>query len=182
MFPDYPRAKARFLRLYLLWVEGQKYQAEPILRYVTRYRQHEGELENPTEYSHVSFMSRDDIRTGNMSRLYEVGAELAKAMAGQQVRRMIDDITAVAPTVPVSGGEITKEVFLEMISSILTDFHPETLEPQVQLLGSSEGIRSLLIKATEWQSDPDFRARLEAITNSQLEQWRDRESRRALVD
>jgi hypothetical protein len=81
------------------------------------------------------------------------------------------------------GSEFTPDSLLEVISRVPEDFDPRTLERKegpVFVLHPDTASK-VLPQAKQWEQDPEFKAKLDAIIERKREEWRDREANRKLV-
>lgn len=200
MFPDFPKAKRELERRLTRLGEQQITAIAPLLAQVRRYRQHEGraaefarEVAPPArlEYPEHGFeftLSRDEMKNPDPAILHAKIVAMAKHFAETQMREMIDKVSAAAEevgnTVDGGGRELTPEILLETLRRVQMEFDPNTEQvskSQVFLMHPSM-LEKYRDKFAEWNEDPAMKAEHDRIMQQQLEAWRVRESRRALVD
>jgi hypothetical protein len=199
MLPTFPRAERQFRAGIERWMRELMPLEEPLLTDVRSSRQHEGKSalltrddgsEHPIEYRDMGAaaqMSIEDIKNGNVGRVYEVASQMAKEMAGNQVKHMLQRIAdathEVGNVVTASDGQLTKEGFLEMMAKVRTDFDPKSLQPVGQrfVIHPSQVPRVMALMA-EWEQDREFVAAVNRLKEAQIEEWRARENNRQLAD
>jgi hypothetical protein len=198
MLPDYPDLKKTIDKLLIRFLKEEMLRRSPILGEISRIRQHEGfggvqrdvsgrsrnlEYEKvETEFS----MTREEMRCGSFDQVIAKYTEMADEMAGAQTRSVLATVSDAASSVGnvVSAkGKPTRDAFLEMLEKLETDFDPVTGEPRRgSIVVSPETWATLKDDVLEWEADEDFKARLAEIDERKRVEWRDRESRRRLVD
>ncbi len=198
MLPDFPKAKGRLNRDLLRWVREQVPAITPLLQGVPTFRQHEGrsgsivrqdQSEAGIEYHQSSFefeTHRDEMRTLDLNALKQKLMNLAKQVGAAQEKDFLQFASKTAEStgnVVKSEGDFTPEKLLELISRLPEDFDPETLQPEpgAVFVLHPETAAKILPQAKQWEQDPEFKAKLENITNRKREEWRDREANRKLV-
>lgn len=186
-------------RQFRRYVQREIVRDSPVLGEVSRIRQHEGtgwhmgDLDNPEgsgtyERSEARLeLTRDQMKSGELSDVLERFRGMAKSFAEQQSRSMfikVQEATEKSGNVIDAGAsELTPELFLRALEMFQQEFDPETGEPSGGMFVVHPDVAEKLIpKIQEWDKDPEFRRRAEAIKQKQFLAWRDRESRRHLAD
>jgi hypothetical protein len=198
MLPDFTKVKARVNRDLVRWVQQQIPAVTPLIQGIATFRQHEGKVakivrtdksEDGIEYRQSSFefvTDREDMRTFDLSAIQQKLMELAKRIGADQEKQLLELARKAADSagnVVNTGGELTPDKLLELISRVQEDFDPKTLErePGAVFVIDPETAAKILPKVKEWEQNPEFKAKLERITNRKREEWRDREANRKLV-
>lgn len=110
-------------------------------------------------------------------------AEDAARQVSQITFRKMDDVTREAGmAVDAGGGPPTKEIWLEMFQKMEIDFDPSTGKPELTVVMHPVMAEAFQKLWGEWEKDPDFMKRYSELFGQKREEWRDRESRRKLVD
>jgi hypothetical protein len=199
MLPDYPKLKRFARREFLLWTQREVPKVAPLLGQISRTRQHEGKSarlvrldssEAVLDYpeSSVSFqIERSEMRSFNMGRLQERLRQVARDMAEIQEKMMFNKISEAADeagnVVDGKGAPLDADHFLEALEKIEMTFDPQTLEPTgLSIVIHPSMAETVMARAAEWEKDPVFLARHQALMERKREEWRARESDRKLVD
>jgi hypothetical protein len=198
MLPDYPKIKNYLRGMLMLWTERQIPVVAPLLGQIRRHRQHEGKIgrierldgsQGTLDYPLSSFtleMDRKDMRSFDMELIQTKLLELARAMANSQEKMMFEKISEAAGSVGNTidaRGEFKPEHILEMLEKVQMTFDSETLEPTGLVFVVHPSMAGAMMeKVKESENNPVFKAKHAAIMKKKLEEWRDRESDRKLVD
>ena len=198
MLPDYPHMKKEVQDILMRYVKEGVFRRAPILRGIRRTAQHEGDKhpytdvdgnENQIEYeefaTHVS-ITREELRHGTFQVVLSKYDEIAEAFAEAQSRMLFATVSEAAASVGNvvhANGPLTKETFLELLETVQRDFHPRTGEPQpLSMVLHPDTLARIEHDLKRWEEDPQFLSSLSRIEQRQRLAWRDRESRRRLVD
>ena len=198
MLPDYPNVKKKVHSLLLTRFKEQIFRCSPILKQIRRTVQYEGSegtykdvdgRENQIEYEEIAAtlsLTRDEMRYGNFQEVVLKFDKMAETFAEAQSRTLFAKVSEAAQSVGNvvdAKGKLTKEAFLEMCHKIRLDFNPKTDEPQYPtIILSPETMAKIKPDLEDWEQDTEFSAEMSAIEQQQRLDWRDRESRRRLVD
>jgi hypothetical protein len=198
MVPDYPSIKAHARQTLMEWTQRQVPLLGPLLRDISRSRQHEGASarlvradgsEGRMDYPESSFsfsLERAEMRSFDMARIQSKLLELAKKFADAQeqmmFRHLSEAVDATGNTVD-TGGDMQPKHLLEMMRKIRMDFDPVTNEPKgLAFVVHPDALDRLMAKWKSWEQDPAFVQEYESILAQKREEWRARESDRRLVD
>lgn len=201
MLPDFPKSRNEIHKRLLLRMHLASQAKTPLRDLGMSVTQHEGVIhsyeqemwegtrtvtEGFHEISVPIHVEIDDIPQLVGAKLFERIDAIADDVARQQSQitfQMLDRVTREAGTsVDAAGGPPTKELWLEMLQRGQLDFDPTTKRPEITFIsgvGMAETMRRLW---SEWEEDIDFMKRYHGILAEKYEEWRDRESRRKLVD
>ncbi|HEU4456995.1 MAG TPA: hypothetical protein VFR81_28255, partial [Longimicrobium sp.] len=170
----------------------------PVLSMVNRFRIHEGtrmgvmredrtisELEVQRIESGTEF-HRDELKRFDLRKVHEKYLEMILDLGSQQTKKMYEDISQATEEVGNSikvEGKLEPEHFLEMHRRIRMDFDPVSGEPKnMAYVTHPDTGKRMLELVEEWERDPEFKKEYTRIMETKKEEWRDRESRRKLVD
>jgi hypothetical protein len=199
MLPDFTKVKSRANRNLLRWVRHQIPAVTPLIQGITTFRQHEGKAgtivrtdksEAGIDYRQSEFefvIDRNEMRTLDFPAIHQKLADLAKRVGADQERQLLELAAKDAESagnVVHAGGEFTPDDLLEVIRRVPEDFDPETLQPEpgAVFVLHPETAAKILPMVKQWEQDPEFKRKLEEIRNRKLEEWRDREANRKLVN
>jgi hypothetical protein len=198
MLPDFIRVKRNLNRNLAKWVQLQIPLVAPLLAGIATFRQHEGKQakitrtdksEGKIEYHQSSFefaMTSEEMRFSTLPAIQEKLLELAKRVGSVQEKQLLEMATKGANSsgnVVHTGPNFTPDNLLELIRRVPEDFDSRTLEREggpVFVLHPDTAAK-VLPQAKEWEKDPEFKAKLDAIMERKREEWRDREADRKLV-
>jgi hypothetical protein len=127
------------------------------------------------------------MRQFDMQAIQRKLIELARRVGEAQAKRMLEVAGEAADSVGNAvhaDGELTPDKFLEVFRRVQMDFDPDTLQPGRDFVWvmHPDTAASVVPKIKEWENDPVFNARYEAIISLKREEWRDREASRKLAD
>jgi hypothetical protein len=97
--------------------------------------------------------------------------------------RVLDESTRLAGTAIDAGGKpLTQELFLKGEEARDWEFDPQTNKKEGFYLAHPDTAERMHKLWQEWEQDKAFMKRVEELRARKHEEWRDRESRRKLVD
>lgn len=203
VLPDFPRSRkelAEKLRLHMrLHVQGKS----PFAALGRQITQHEG---SNFTYEQIIDEGKQIVRESMevmaapvTLRLDEipdlVGEKLRQqldALADEIARqtsqlgyRKLDEATRLAGTAVDAGGQpLSQDLFLKGEEARDWDFDPQTgkANPDMVYLAHPVMAERMHTLWQEWEKDKSFMKRLDELKAKKYEEWRDRESRRKLVD
>lgn len=201
MLPDFPKSRSELERRLMLRLDAIMREKAPILREIGGITQHEGDIiayEQITDTgtrivsegfkegrSHFTVAFKDVPKLAG-EKLEAKLHEIADDMSRQQslaLQAQLDNVTREAGTALDAGGApLNKELHLEMMSKVEMQFDPITCQPRMIFWGSPKMIEDFQRAMEEWKKDPEFVRKSKEIMAHKFEEWRDRESRRKLVD
>lgn len=198
MFPDFPDVQAAANRFIQAAIERQMGAESPMLRLTRSFVQHEGKQwllrRSDGSESHSGFrameasaqISKKDLRSFDMQAIVRFIEDMAEQLARQQSELMLtrlSEATEKTGNLIDARGELTREIFLELLRKKQTDFDPETLQPSGEVfIIHPDTFEKIEPRLREWENDPDFRAEYDAIMDEKRGEWREREANRELVD
>lgn len=199
MLPDFPKIKARLLRL--AWFEHRgRIQADELIGAIRAVPYHEGrgfatgDVDGYVEHTEPEVrafpykMERSAIIDRGLDAFRESLAQATalqiQAMHEMLLRKAAEATERVGNKVDAGGQPFSAELYFRMLETVQIDFdelgrpdisgtrmvvHPE----------QAEGVRTLM---EQWENDESFQQRYRDIMLKKREEWCDRESNRKLVD
>jgi len=117
-----------------------------------------------------------------MSKFKKIAEHLAEAQ-GKMVLTTVSEAAESVGNVVSAKDMPIREALLEMQRKIQLDFDPRTGEPhQHTMVLNPETFEKIKDDLENLERDPEFLAELSEIRQEKWMDWRDRESRRRLVD
>ena|SRR2546428_7673980 len=116
-----------------------------------------------------------------VARIDALGEEIARQTSQITFRKM-DEVTREAGMSVDAGGPPTKELWLKMSETMDFDFDPQTKSPNAVFIAHPVMAEAMQKLWSQWEEDRAFMKRYKEILAQKFEEWRDRESRRKLVD
>jgi len=201
MLPDFPSSKRDIDQLIRLRLQRSIRQRSVLAGLAASIVQHEGELmayDQLTkegkrtltgEYEKAEAgvtISLEEIPTLTGENLYKKLDQLAEDIARQTsqtgFRRLEETLANAGTGVDAGGQPLTPELYMQSLEAMEINFNPDTLEPTFVLI-IHPAMRPSLEKVKDlMENDPEYKGKYEALMARKLEDWRDRESRRKLVD
>jgi hypothetical protein len=185
----------------MLRVQALVHQKEPILAEIGGITQHEGDVvsydqitadgirivsedfqEGRSEFS-IPFKEIPTLMGEKLDvKLNEIADDVARQQS-QLLQAKLDSVTReVGNAFDAGGAPLNKEMHLQMMENVEMNFDPRTGQPQMIFWGSAKMIQAIQEAMEEWKKDPEFVRKSKEIMSRKYEDWRDRESRRKLVD
>jgi len=201
VLPDFPKLRRELEKYQIVRITAMVHQKEPILAQISGLTLHEGDViaydqmtevgtqtvsedfkEGRTEFS-VAFKDVAALTGEKLeAKLNEIADDLARQHS-QAVQAVLDRTTReVGNAFDAGGAPLSKEMHLQMMERVEMNFDPKTRKPETTFWASQKMIDALKTALAEWSEDPEFVRKSKEITDRQYEAWRDRESRRKLVD
>ena len=201
MLPDFPKSRYEIneqLRLRMYMTAQAKSPLQSLSKHVT---QHEGNLHSYGQmtrkgtrvvtdgFNEINLpieVKFEDVPGLVGEKLLEHVDALAEEIASQSSKmgyKKLDAMIEEAGTsVDAAGGPPTKASWLKMIEGMDIDLDPITKKPTWVFIGHPVVVETMKQSWGEWEQDPKFVQRNKEIFELKYEDWRDRESRRKLVD
>lgn len=201
MLPDFPKARRELYQKLRLQMDLTVQAKSPLRALGRSITQHEGtthsyeqltgsgirsvtegleEIQVPIEVKieEIPELVGDKL----FARLAAIADEAARQVSQITFRKM-DEVTREADmAVDAAGSPPTKEIWLEMFQKMEIDFDAKSGKPELTIVMHpvmAEAMKKLWI---EWETDPLFIKHYNELLAQKREEWRDRESRRKLVD
>ncbi len=198
MLPDFPVQKAKLMETISSYFQQKYDEYLGFFSTIPSYRNHEGDLwnmgssdetVNETGYQDIKSglsIHYDEVPTLTIEKIMDKIDVMAEDMAKQTSQGIIADINQAieegGTTINAEGEPFSKEMFLEMLDSIELYFDKTgELDPPAILMHPKMWDK-IKDDVASWEQDPALDARHNEIIARKKEAWRDRESRRKLVD
>jgi hypothetical protein len=197
MLPDFPRTKGEILAMLLRRFRLKAQQGTPLEHMGTYVTLHEGK---GFSYPQEGFGTIEDkleefkvpvsLNYGEVPNLTFQGivakvdgwAEDLARMLSKQMYAKLDEANDKAGTgVDAGGKEISQELLLEMFEKVELDFDADG-KPTHVFVAHPTMAEHMHRKWQEWERDPEFMKKYNALMTRKHEEWRARESNRKLVD
>jgi hypothetical protein len=119
----------------------------------------------------------------DVQRVY---ADMAERMAGQYMGslfRAVGEACAAGQTaIDAKGGKFSFDLFLEVLAKMQLEFDERGKWIPPTLVMNPKMAAAVKEEALQWEKDPVYMDRLRRLLARKHEEWRERESRRKLVD
>ena len=201
MLPDFPKSRRELYQRLRLRMDLAVQTKSPLRALGTSITQHEGMLHSYEQITERGIRSvtegMEEVAVPIEVKIEEipdlVGDKLFAKLdaiaeeAARQVSRItfhkMDEVTREADmTVDAAGSPPTKEIWLEMFQKMQIDFDEKTGKPELTMIMHPVMAEAMKKLWSEWENDPLFMKRYNELLAQKREEWRDRESRRKLVD
>jgi len=201
MLPDFPKLRRELDGYAMVKLHVMARQIEPILAEIRGITQHEGdvlaydqltqdgvrvvtegfnEVRVPfeTKLEHVPTLMGEKLD----AKLWGIAEHIAGQMAGS-LRETLNTATREAGTaVAANGAPMSKDLWLQVMERVEMNFDPKTGRPEQVLWAGPQIIEAMQKAWEEWSQDREFMRKYKDLLARKYEDWRDRESRRKLVD
>lgn len=198
MLPDFPELKKQ-LRLLLRERLRQSFDRQaPVISEVRRFKSHEGDTftihrldgsvttssyhRAETEFS----IDRRELPTLTPQQLITRVDEAAGKMAEQASKHFFETlneaVSKAGNVVNAQGQPISPELIFQVLEKIQLDFDEDGKPHGLTMVVGPKLAETLRTLIPKWEADPELNRRYERLMDKKREEWRDRESRRKLVD
>lgn len=203
MLPDFPRSRKELSDKLLLYLRMRVQEKSPFAALGRQFSQHEGKA---FSYEQILDERKRIVKTGFeemrapvevqfeeipclrgrvlFERLDAIAEEIARQISQLGYRRL-DEASELAGTAIDAGGKpLTQELFLTAEEARDMEFDPEArkADPDLVYLAHPDTAAWMHRLWQEWEKDEKFMKRVAELKARKYEEWRDRESRRKLVD
>jgi hypothetical protein len=195
MIPDFPQTKTDLMRRFMTFY---RWQVESRTAPVPVFTQHEGDR----SYFQMEDSGIQEIKAEQMSSIMEIPVEKVPGMSLDEARqkliesaeemarqfmamfyREINQATMEAGTaVDAKGKPFNADIFLEILNRMWLDFDEKGRWKPPTLIVHPDALENIKNEMTKWEKDPEFKAKMDQLMFRKREEWRERESRRKLVD
>jgi hypothetical protein len=200
MLPDFPTIRKELEARILLTLHEMVRQIEPILGEIGGITQHEGDAIAYDQVTHdgirvvtegfkharLDLETRvDDVPTLVGEKLDAKLRGIAEQIAAEMASGLRETLNAtteeVGNAMDAHGAPMSKELWLQAMQNIEMTFDSAG-RPQHILWASPKMIEFMQKAQEEWSKDREFVRKYKEVLAKKHEEWRDRESRRKLVD
>lgn len=198
MLPDFPKEKELLAKFWNKYLELKHRELLGVFSTIPSFAIHEGdrwkiersdgtESEQPYQEMSSGFTidlnEVPDLTPEKIRAKLDAVAEDGTRQMSQSIFREIQQATEqVGNTVDAKGKPLTKELFLEMLEKIETDFTPDGQWIPPSIVMHPDVWKANEAKFKEWEQDIEFTDRQTEIINKKREAWHAREALRKLVD
>jgi hypothetical protein len=203
MLPDFPRSRKESYEKLLLHLRLRVQAKSPFAAIGRQFTQHEGttfsyeqildegkriveegfeEMRAPVQFQFEEIP--DLLGEVLFQKLEAIADDIARQTSLLGYRRL-DEAARLAGTAIDAGGQpFTQELFLKSEEARQMDFDPQTgkHDPEGVYLAHPDTAEWMHRLWQEWEKDGPFMKRVAELRAKKYEDWRDRESRRKLVD
>ncbi len=198
MLPDFPEEKQLLGKYWQEYLANKQRELLGFFATFPSFTIHEGDRwkiersdgsvsEQPYEELSSEFtVNKNDVPNLTPERIREmldaVAEDTAQKMSHMIIKEIQDATEQVGNAINAKGRPLTKEIFLEMLDKIETEFdengewHPPALIVHPDFWKANEE------KFKEWDQDQELTDRRTEIINKKREAWYAREASRKLVD
>ena len=196
MLPDFPKIKEKFQEEYNKYLQKLTKQ-DPLFTGIKEEYLFEGNrMSNRPETGHSEshykkfsselFVNTDDIIKKGFQAFIEKIQGIADAIKEDKAKSLFETVKEVTEEtgniVDAKGQPIEFESFYEMLDKIWIDFDENSNPIFPSLVMHPEMFPSFQKKFVEWESNNEYKKKMEELTEKKRKLWNDRESNRTLVD
>lgn len=198
MLPDFPKLKKQLRLLFRQRLRQSFGHQAPVISELRKHQSHEGDTftihrldgsVSTTAYqkTEVQFtIQKKDLPRLTPQELIAKIDDAAGKMAEEASKHLFEEleraVAEVGNVVNAQGKPISSELLLQMLQKIQMDFDEEGRPRGLTMVVGPKLAEALKLLIPQWESDPEFSRRHRALMEMKREEWRDRESRRKLVD
>jgi hypothetical protein len=116
------------------------------------------------------------------TKLAGIADDIARHLS-ESFRQTMDTTTREAGTaIDAGGAPFSKELYLQGMEKIEINFDPKTRRPELVFWAGPKMVEAMQKAWEDWKQDREFMRKYNDLMARKYEDWRDRESRRKLVD
>lgn len=198
MIPDFPREKEKLMQFWIKYLSIKNKELLGIFGTLPIHRNHEGHLwelnrsdgseDNQPYHEIQSLFSIEINEVPNLApdkirqKLDTIAEDMARQMSQNAYSEISRVTRQVGNEVNAQGQPLTKERFLQMIEKIQIDFDANGNWIPPALVMHPDLWEAKKDEFKSWESDQEFKEKLEELIALKKEEWLDRENRRKLVD
>ena len=201
MLPDFPKLRKEMSSHLMLKLHAMVQEKEPILADIRGITQHEGDIiaydQLTGEGVRIVTEGFKEVQSAFVTRFEDVpglvGERLDTKLAGiaddiarhlsESFRQTMDTTTREAGTaIDAGGAPFSKELYLQGMEKIEMNFDPKTRRPELVFWAGPKMVEAMQKAWEDWKQDREFMRKYKELLARKYEDWRDRESRRKLVD
>jgi hypothetical protein len=197
MLPDFPELKRKLARLQSVRMKHVHRSSSLPLSKVGVFCVAEGnrvmlvdenkvESEIPMKQHRTTIkISDEEVESLTPEQILERFDEAARDLAGQSDRTFFESLDRSIESVGNAveyKGKVTADDFLKMLDTVSIDFDDHGNPQMPTLLCGKDVFAQVVELKSDTEDDPEFTRRYESLLTKKYEEWRDRESRRKLVE
>lgn len=198
MLPDLPELKKK-LRLLLRERLRQSFARQaPVIGDIRRFKSHEGDTftihrldgsmtTSTYQLTEAGFsIGRQELPTlapqQLIAKIDEAAGKLAEQASKHFFQELNEAVTRVGNVVNAQGQPISPELIFQVLEKIELDFDEDGKPHGLTMVVGPKVAEALRMLIPKWEADPELNKRYQDLIGKKREEWRDRESRRKLVD
>lgn len=198
MLPDFPQLKEKLSLLLRERLRQSFARQAPVISDIRKFRSHEGDTftihrldgsltTSAYQLTEAEFsIDRGELPTLTPHQLVSKLDEAAAKMAEQASKRFFEElseaVTRIGNVVNAQGQPISPELVFEVLEKIELDFDEHGKPHGLTMVVGTKVAEALRTLIPKWEADTDLNKRYQVLMKKKREEWRDRESRRKLVD
>lgn len=196
MLPDFPKVKESISdKLWSYFSSAMQFHSTGILSQVAHRPLNEGsgstmhynnELSHETDFKTLQTglsITVDEIMN-TPEVIYKKLEEMAKDMAFQQSKMMIEGISSISEkygNVVQSANPVIAEDIINMIEKMFIDFDEQGKPIMPSILAGVEMTQKIQNAFKELEENEEFKKKFDQLIHKKKEEWNDRENNRKLV-
>jgi len=203
VLPDFPGSRREISEKLLLYLRLRVQSRSPFAALGRQFTQHEGkafsyeqiidegkriveegfeEMRAPVQFQFEEIP--DLVGKVLFQRLDTLADDIAKQISQLGYRRLDESARLAGTAIDAGGRPLTQELFLKSEEAREMDFDPRTGKPDPEgvYIAHPDTAERMDRLWQEWEKDATFMKRVAEVRAKKYEEWRDRESRRKLVD
>ena len=196
MLPDFPTVKKKIGDDFNKKIR-EKINSAPFLSQIGRKRVHEGNIltsssmegyTESSEYKCISSdfsISPDEIIEKGAKAFFSQIDNISKEFINQQsqvIFKKMEEVTERTGNIVNAKGKFSPEVYLEALEKVTIDFDEFGNPLLPALILNPKDLEKIKDEIPKWEADPNLRKKHLELIEKKRSEWRDRESRRKLVD
>jgi hypothetical protein len=203
MLPDFPRSRKEIAERLSLHLRLRVQAKSPLAALGREITQHEGRVfsyeqiidegKRMVKEDFEEMRTRIEVRYEEvpelvggvlLQRIDAIADDIARQTSELGYRKLDEAIRAGGTAVDAGGQPMTQELFLKAEEARDMEFDPQSGKPDPDMvyLAHPDTAEMMHRLWQEWEKDKDFMKRRRELTARKYEEWRDRESRRKLVN
>ena len=197
MLPDFPAIK-REIASFLNRRSREQIRQDPFLSRIRHKRIFEGRRttikrdDDKTEQIYQIklesglYVTREELIEQGIQIVLERSVPPVETIMDQQVRLILEEAQKsaekVGNVIDAKGSKFTFELFLNGLEKIQIEFDEKGTPLMPTLYISPEMLEQVKANLEEWNTNPEYKERFNALIDKKRREWNDREGNRRLVD
>jgi hypothetical protein len=198
MLPDFPELKKKLSLLLRERLRQSFARQAPVISDIRRFKSHEGDTFTihrldgsvttstyhltETEFS----IERHELPTLTpqqlIAKIDEAAGKMAEQASEHFFKELSEAVTRVGNVVNAQGQPISPELVFQVLEKIELDFDEHGKPHGLTMVVGTKVAEALRTLIPKWEADTELNTRYQDLMKKKREEWRDRESRRKLVD